>query len=338
MRVVELSEAFGLDHLRLTERPVPEPGPGQVRVRLKAMTLNFRDYLIVLGLYNAKQPLPTVPGSDGAWIVDALGPGVTTLKAGDRVINCFFTDWPAGRPIAGKLFEQGLGSPRDGVMAEFYVFDEAALLKIPDHLDDAEAASIPCAGVTAWAALHKFEHTKPGDTVLVQGTGGVALFALQLAKLAGARVAITSRSNEKLARARALGADATVNYAETKEWGKAAREALGIEGFDHVIELGGTETLEQSVRSVRMGGTISLIGILSGPTASLNLPLTVMRAVRLQGVTVGSREDTADLLHAMTVTRMKPVVDQHLDLWSDYRTGLELMAQGGHFGKIALMA
>lgn len=335
MRVLQVEGGFGIDHLSFAERPEPEPGPGEVLVRIRAASLNFRDLLLVQGLYNAKQKLPIIPGADSAGEVAAVGPGVTRVRKGDRVLNAFMPTWISGPPRAEKM-TGGLGSPHDGVLQEYRLFHESALIRTPDHLSDLEAAALPCAGITAWSAIVTLGRTKPGDVVLVQGTGGVALFALQFAKLAGATVIATSSSDEKLARARELGADHGINYRSEPRWGKAAAALAGQDGIDHIVELGGADTLDQSIKAIRIGGMISLIGVLGGPKPELNLPLVVMRQVRLQGVTVGSREDTEDMIRGMTAAGIRPVLDDARFSFDEAPKAFAHMQSGKHFGKIVV--
>jgi NADPH:quinone reductase-like Zn-dependent oxidoreductase len=335
MRAVEIRGAFGLDNLVLAERPDPkpdQPGPGQVLLRMRAAALNFRDLLTVLGQYNPKQKLPLIPCSDGVGEVVEIGEGVTRVKSGDRVCPIFSQRWIAGEPTREKT-RSTLGGPLDGTLAERMVIDQESLVKVPEHLTDEEAASLPCAAVTAWNALIE-AGTKAGDTVLVQGTGGVSLFALQFARLMGARVIATSSSHEKLDRARDLGASDGVNYRETPEWGNRVREIAG-DGVDLVIEVGGAGTLEQSLRAVRFGGTITLIGNLAGLDAQLKLSLVFMQRIRLLGIFVGHRESFEAMNRAIDLHRMRPVIDQVFPL-EDARAAFDHMAAGGHFGKICV--
>jgi NADPH:quinone reductase-like Zn-dependent oxidoreductase len=250
-------------------------------------------------------------------------------------MTCFFQDWAAGPPTAQAL-RSSLGGPLDGTLRELACLPEQGVLRVPDYLGWDEAAVLPCAAVTAWNALAVLSSTGPADTVLVQGTGGVSLFALQFAKLMGARVIATSSSDDKLERARALGADHTLNYARTPEWGTAARELTGGRGVDHVIEVGGAGTLAQSLRAVCAGGTVSLIGVLAGARNELNLPLVFLRQVRLQGIVVGSRHAAEDMLRAMEAHRLRPVLDARRFALPDARAALEHMQGGKHFGKIAI--
>jgi NADPH:quinone reductase-like Zn-dependent oxidoreductase len=334
VRAVEIRGGFGLDNLVVAERPDPRPGAGQVLVRLRAASLNFRDLLTVEGKYNPKQKLPLIPGSDGAGEVVETGDGVTRVRPGDRVCTLFAQRWIAGRPTRERL-RSTLGGPLDGVLAELAVFDQEGLVRTPEHLSDEEAATLPCAAVTAWNALATEGGITAGDTVLVQGTGGVSLFALQLAKLLGARVIVTSSRDEKLARVRKMGADETINYREVPDWGARARELTGGEGVDHVVEVGGAGTLQQSLQAMRFGGTISLIGNLAGTKAELLLTHVFMQKIRLQGILVGDRESFEAMNRAISLHRLRPVIDRAFPLEAS-RAALEHMAAGEHFGKIVI--
>lgn len=336
MRAIEL-QGFAADRLVMAERPQPEPGPGEVLVRVKACSLNYRDWLMVQGVYNPKQKLPLIPLSDGAGEVMATGPGVTAFRPGDRVLGHFFPNWQSGGPSAEK-FSISMGGPYDGWLCESRTYPAHALSRIPDHLSFADAASLPCAALTAWSAVVTLGQVQPGDLVLVQGTGGVSLFALQFAKLAGAEVIVTSSSDEKLEKAKTLGADHGINYRSNPEWGRAARQISGGRGLDHIVEVGGAGTLNQSIRAIRPGGTVSMIGVLSGPMSNdLLLPLVVMQQVRLQGVTVGSKEGFDAMLRAMTLSKMKPVLDRSFDFSeSGVRVAYDHMGKGAAFGKIVV--
>ena len=333
MRAWQLTERFGVDALRLVERPRPALGPGQVRLQLKAWSLNYRDLLVVLGHYNPRQRLPLVPGSDTVGEVVEVGAGVTRVSVGDRVCPIFAQGWLGGRPTEAAT-RTSLGSPGDGVFAEEVVLSEEGLVVPPAHLTDAECAALPCAAVTAWRALVTEGGVTAGDTVLTLGTGGVSLFALQIAKMLGARVGVTSSSDEKLARARAMGADFTVNYAEDARWGRTVRDALGP--VDHVVEVGGVGTLEQSLAAVRVGGTISLIGVLSGVKAPLSLTRVLMRGIRVQGVFVGCRDDFEGLNRALAAhPDQRPVVDRALP-FTALPAALAQLQEQRHMGKIVL--
>jgi NADPH:quinone reductase-like Zn-dependent oxidoreductase len=334
MRAMEL-KAFGLEHLASVERPDPEPGPGQVLVRIRHVSLNYRDLVAIAGGYGSQIRTPFVPLSDGAGEVVAVGDGVRRLHVGDRVLTCFFQGWLAGPPTPEKM-ATSLGGPLDGTLRELACFHEDGLCRVPDRLSLADAASLPCAAVTAWNALAVLDRVGPADTVLVQGTGGVALFALQFAKLLGARVIATSSSDEKLERLLVLGADQTLNYKRTPEWGKAVRALSGGRGVDHVIEVGGAGTLAQSLRAVRPGATISLIGVLSGAKHELNLPLVFLPQIRLQGLLVGSRDTAEQMLAAIAAHNLKPVLDETQFTLGNVREAFAHMQSGKHFGKITV--
>jgi NADPH:quinone reductase-like Zn-dependent oxidoreductase len=329
MKTYELA-GFGFEHLRLVDRPMPEAGLHEILVRIRALSLNYRDLLQVKGLYNPRQKLPLVPLSDAAGEVVK---GAGRFKAGDRVLNHFFPHWLDG-PADDDKIAGAWGGAVDGVACEYRVFPEEALVVIPEHLSFEAAACLPCAGLTAWSAIIALGNAGPKQTVLIQGTGGVALFALQFAKYAGAKSIVTSSSDAKLGKARALGADHGINYRVEPRWGEAARRWNGG-GLDLIVELGGAETLEQSLRAVRAGGTIALIGVLSGAKPALNVPLIVMRQVRLQGVTVGSKRDLMTMLAAMAERKIEPVIDR-VYAFAELPEALKRMEQGAHFGKIVL--
>ena len=332
MRAAEI-QAFGLDNLALVERSDPRPGFGQVLLRMRAASLNYRDLLTVQGKYNPKLKLPLIPCSDGVGEVVELGEGVTRVQVGDRVCPIFAQQWLAGEPTREKA-RSTLGGPLDGTLAELMAVDEEGLVKVPDHLTDEEAASLPCAAVTAWNALMA-AGLKAGDTVLVQGTGGVSLFALQFAKALGARVIATSSSDQKLVRVREMGAAEGINYRETPDWGARAKELTGGVGVDLVVEVGGAGTLDQSLRAVRFGGAISLIGNLAGIDAQVRLTLIFMQHVRMLGIFVGHRESFEAMNRVITVHGLRPVVNRIFPL-EESRAAFELMAAGGHFGKICI--
>ncbi|HVT18374.1 MAG TPA: NAD(P)-dependent alcohol dehydrogenase [Thermoanaerobaculia bacterium] len=334
MRVVEIRGAFGLDHLVEAERPEPRPGFGQVVVRVRAASLNYRDLLTIEGRYNPKQPLPLIPCSDGAGEVVATGEGVSRVRVGDRVCGAFAQRWIAGEPTRERL-RSTLGGPLDGMLAELVALDQEGVVRVSGHLTDEEAATLPCAAVTAWSALVTEGGLAAGETVLVQGTGGVSLFALQLARLAGARVIATSSSDEKLGRARELGAAEGINYRAEPQWGKRVRELTGGAGADHVIEVGGAGTFQQSLQAVRFGGRISLIGNLAGSSAEVMLTSILMQRIRVQGILVGHRESFEAMNRAIELHRLRPVIDRVFPL-AEARQAFEHMAAGGHFGKICI--
>ena len=334
MRVFQVEGGWSRENLRLAEKPDPEPGPGEVRLKMRAAALNYRDLLVPEKGYGARmKALPLIMLSDGAGVVDRLGPDVTAPAVGTRVCPLMCQSWLAGEPDDAKL-ALTLGSELDGTMADFMVLPAAGVVPVPDHLSDAEAATLPTAAITAWRALISEGRLRPGERVLVQGTGGVSLFALLFAKLAGAFVVVTSSSDEKLERARALGADATLNYRTTPDWGRPARELAGG-GLDHVVEVGGQGTLPQSLRAVRAGGTISLIGVLAGGSMDARLGLVVTRHVRLQGITVGSGDDFRAMAEAIGHSRLRPPIDSEF-AFEDLHAALDHLASGRHFGKIVI--
>jgi NADPH:quinone reductase-like Zn-dependent oxidoreductase len=332
MRAYEIQK-FGLDGLVQVDRAQPEAGAGQVLLKMKAVSLNYRDVLTVAGKYNPRMSLPQIPLSDGVGEVVAVGEGVTRVKVGDRVANTFFEKW-----VAGELTEQGsksaLGGGRDGVLAEYVALDEDGVIAVPEHLTDEEAATLPCAALTSWAALISRGNLKAGDSILAMGTGGVSIFALQIAKLSGARVVITSSSDEKLARARELGADDLINYKTTPDWEKEVLRVTGGRGVDHVVEVGGAGTFAKSIRAVRRGGTISLIGVLAGGGETNLMPI-LMNGLRVQGIFVGSREMFEAMNAAISLHKLKPVVDKVFS-FDETPEAYAMMEAGAHFGKICI--
>jgi NADPH:quinone reductase-like Zn-dependent oxidoreductase len=333
MKAYEVRE-FALEQLALVERDEPQAGANQVVVRFRAASLNYRDLMFVKGTYNPRARLPAVPFSDGAGEVVAVGPGVTRWKEGDRVCPIFTQGWLEGPPTAEKNRTALGAGDRDGVLREYGAFDEQALVRVPDHLSFAEAACLPCAAVTAWNALVCSGRLKAGETVLVLGTGGVSVFALQLARMHGARVIATSSSDEKLERVRELGADATINYRQTPEWDREVRRLTGGEGVDHVVEVGGAGTLARSLNSTRVNGHVALIGVLTG-AGDFDPRLVLMRSIRLQGVFVGSRRMFAEMNAAISANQMRPVIDRTFR-FEEAREALSYMEAGAHLGKIVI--
>jgi len=335
MWAVELQSSFGIDSLAVVEKPdPPPPGPGQVLLHMRAWSLNYRDLMVVKGQYNPKLKLPCVPLSDGCGDVAAVGPGVSRVKVGERVTPAFMPGWIAG-PLTEAKAKTSLGGGGLGLLAEKVVLPEEALVPVPAHLSHTEAATLPCAAVTAWHALVTEGQVKAGDAVLVQGTGGVSLFALQFARLLGARVIVTSSSNAKLERVRGMGVIDSVNYLTTPEWGDRVRELSGG-GVDHVVEVGGAGTLPQSLRAVRMDGRISLIGVLAGAGQVNPLPI-LMKNVRVQGIYVGSREMFETMNRAIALHQLRPIVDRTF-AYAEVRAAMKHMESGAHFGKIVLNA
>ena len=331
MRVWQVS-SFGIDSLELVERPTPAPGLGEVLVGVRAVSLNYRDFLVVKGQYNPKMRLPRIPCSDGAGEVVAVGAGVTAWKPGDRVAGIFMQNWLDG-PLTADKARWALGGDIDGMLADYVILKQEGLVAIPDHLSFQEAATLPCAAVTAWNALAAGD-IKPGSTVLIQGTGGVSIFALQFARMRGARVLGISSSNEKLERAASMGLDAGLNYRDNPEWDRWVMDQTGGEGVELVVEVGGQGTLARSLKAIRPGGTIAQIGVLTASAEPVPIPLILHKVARIQGIYVGSRKDFIDMNRAISLSGMRPVGEE-FD-WSQTREVLERMGEGSHFGKLVL--
>jgi NADPH:quinone reductase-like Zn-dependent oxidoreductase len=308
MRAYQLPQATGIDALTVVDLPMPKPARRQVLIKVAACSLNFRDLAIVLGAYRMPVKPNVVPLSDGAGEVVEVGPGVTRVKVGDRVAGCFFQRWSGGLPGVDTP-GTALGGTLDGMLAEFVVLEEEGVVKLPAHLSYHDGACLPCAGVTAWHALVEHGRLISGDTILVQGTGGVSMFALQFARLMGATVIATSSSDEKLARAKKLGAAHTINYKTTPDWDKAAVEFTGGRGVDQVVEVGGAGTIAKSLGAIRSGGKISMIGVLSG-AAELNPMLILGKRANIQGISVGSMQMFEAMNRAISAGAIKPVIDR----------------------------
>ncbi len=336
MKVFQIEKDWGMENLRVSTRPDPKPGPGQVLLRMQASSLNYRDLLVPARGYGSfTGELPLIPLSDGVGEVVELGAGVTRVKVGQRACPMFNQHWISGEPSFGRIATGTLGGPIDGTMAEFMCLSQEGVVAVPDSLSDVEAATLPCAALTAWSALVTYDRLGPGSRVLVQGTGGVALFALQFARIIGAHVTVISSSDEKIARARTLGADAAINYLKVPEWYKATREITGGEGYDHIVELGGEKTLQQSLRCVRPGGTLSMIGVLSGGSMNAPLGLVVTRQVRLQGITVGHRDGMEAMVRAIEQHKLKPVIDK-VFRFEELKEAMAHLKSGAHFGKVCI--
>ena len=324
--------AFGVDKLELIELADPQPRHGEVLVRVHAVSWNYRDLMVVLGKYNPKMHLPRIPCSDGAGEVVAVGEGVTRVQVGDRVCGIFMQNWIEGEPDAAKI-RGALGGDIDGVLAEMVVLREDGVVRFPEFLSWEEAATLPCAAVTAWNALTRPRSIKAGDTVVVQGTGGVSIFALQLAKTMGARVLGTSSSDAKLERAHALGLDAGVNYRVHPEWDTWVLEQTAGRGADRIVEVGGAGTFSRSLRAVRIGGVVAQIGVLSESSEGIQIPLLLHRQVHLCGIYVGSRADFEKMNRAFLQQKLKPVVDEVLS-FRQAAEALRRIQSGSHFGKL----
>jgi NADPH:quinone reductase-like Zn-dependent oxidoreductase len=333
-QAVRTTGGTSIDQLVFDEVSVPEPAAGQVLVALKAVSLNFRDLAVVTGRYPRNASQPTVIASDGSGEVIAVGDGVTAFREGDRVVGSFFQTWITG-PFAREYGASALGGAIDGVLTQFRVFDQAGLLRVPEHLSFEEAATLPCAGLTAWNALAPSCHVQAGDTVLLLGTGGVSIFGLQFAKLHGARVIITSSSDEKLARAKALGADETINYKATPEWDKEVLRLTGGQGVDIVLEVGGGETFARSMNSVRASGQIAMIGVLSGMAGTVPLGLIGLQTLSVRGIFVGSVAMFEGMNRAIAGNRLRPVIDRVFP-FEQSADALRYMQSAQHFGKIVI--
>ena len=333
MRVFELREAFGIDNLELSERQETALQPGQTRVRVRATSLNYRDLMTVKHGGARGVRVPLVPLSDGAGEVVEVAPGVSHVKPGDRVMGIFMQTWLAGEPTQAHA-ESALGGAIDGMLAETVVLHEDGLVHVPDYLSYEEAATLPCAAVTAWQGLMTKGGLQAGDTILVLGTGGVSIFALQFAAIAGAKTIITSSSDAKLEQAKKLGAAECINYKATPDWERRVLELTDGVGVDHVVEVGGVGTLEKSLQAVRIGGTVSLIGVLTG--AGTMDPMAILRkSIRMQGIYVGSRAMFEAMNRAMSLHKVRPVIDRAFP-FEESREALSYMESAAHFGKIVV--
>lgn len=334
MRAYRLNSP-GLDSLSMFELDVPKPGTGQLLVRLRAASLNYRDLMVVQDRYKLSDlKFPLIPLSDAAGEVVAVGEGVTEFGVGDRVIGNFFQKWGDG-PFDKEKGDSALGGAIDGVLREQIVFNQIATVKIPPHLSYEEASALPCAGLTAWVALAALGKLKAGETVLALGTGGVSIFALQIAKSFGAKVILTSSSDEKLARGRALGADETINYVQVPDWGARVRQLTSNGGVDHVLEVGGEGTLPQSLQAVREGGHLTLVGLLSGNFPDAKVAANNDRGVRVDSVYVGSTRDLQEFCEFLNTNSLRPVVDRVFP-FEQAREALEFLQAGAHFGKVVI--
>lgn len=332
MRAWEVREPTGLDGLALNNsRAEPKAGHGQIVVRVRAAALNFRDQGVIKGAYGYTK-FPVIPLSDGAGEVAEVGPGVTQFKVGDRVAGTFFVNWTGGRipPNAGH---NSLGGMVDGMLTEYALLNETGAIAVPPHLTFEEAATLPCAALTAWNAVVETGRIKAGETIALLGTGGVSVFALAFAKMHGAFVVMTSSSDDKLARAKALGADLTINYRTTPDWDAALKTHIAA-GVDHIVEVGGANTLEKSMAAIRPGGAIYVIGALAGAGA-INPRMINRKGIRLQGIHVGSREMFADMNRAIALTKLKPAIDRVFG-FDDAKAAYAHQQAAGHFGKIVI--
>lgn len=328
-------DTFGIENLRIVESATPEPGDDEVLVRMRAASLNYRDLMVIRGQYNPRMKLPAVPLSDGAGEVVAVGNNVASWKVGDRVMPNVAQKWVDGMPDASAARSALGGDARsNGVLREFAAFDARSLVAIPEYLSFIEAATLPCAGLTAWNALVESGNLRAGETVLVLGTGGVSIFAVQIAKHFGARVIATSSSDAKIEKLKALGADETINYRSTPDWEKAVVDLTDGVGVDHVIEVGGAGTIEKSLASVRVGGTVSLIGSLSGGAMVNTVPI-FMRAIRLHGIFIGSKAMFERMLKEFDLAKIHPRIDRTFS-FDEVPDALRYMETGEHYGKIVI--
>lgn len=333
MRVFEVGEPFGLDSLKRVERPDPVAGPAQVVIKLRAFSLNYRDLLVVKGVDRWRPPRGRVPISDGVGTVAEVGAQVKRFAVGDRVCPIFYPGWADGSPTPAKLGSALGGAAADGLLAEYAAVDEASLVAAPAHLSDEEAATLPCAGVTAWNAVAVALSVRPGDTLVTLGAGGVSLFALQFARAMGARVIISSSSDGKLARAAELGAAAGVNYRARPDWPQAIAELTDGQGADHVVDTVGD--LNPAIAATRVGGSVAFVGLLAGLTTAVDLVQLMGKSARLQAVDVGSRQMFEDMNRAIAAHAMRPVVDR-VFAFEEVAEALSYLSQGSHFGKVCL--
>ncbi len=332
MKAMQISGDWGVENIRPVTLPDPKAGTGEVVIRIEAVSINPRDRVMAMGGYGRQASLPLIPLCDGAGRIVDVGPDVTGFGEGDLVCPAFSRTWTHGTMTQEASSGQH-GGPLDGTAQELFLIPASAVVNAPTHLSAREAATLPCAAVTAWNAVVEQGGLRADQRILIQGTGGVALFALQFAKLQGAEAIVISSSEEKLERARALGADHGINYRSTPDWDKAVRDITDGVGVDHVIEVGGAGTLERSVRAVRPSGSISVIGVLAGIEAPLNLGRVVTRNVRLQGVTVGSREMFQNMVRAMERHGTRPVIDEQGFEFEALGAALAALPEGKHFGK-----
>ena len=334
MKTWQLTASTGAGALKLMEQAEPKPGPGQVVVRVRATSVNYRDLMVATGRYGPGVPLPLVPLSDGAGEIAAVGDGVTHWKPGDCVAGTFFQNWQSG-PIRREAFASALGGSINGMLGEYVALSADGVIFVPQHLSFAEAATLPCAALTAWHSLVTDGHISAGQTVVVLGTGGVSIFALQFAKMHGARVVITSSNDAKLARAKTLGADEVINYRTTPDWEKEVFRLTGNAGADHIVEVGGTDTFPRSLRAVAMGGTISVIGGVSGFTSDVALRDILGKSAVIRGIFVGSRDMFAAMNRAISLHRLKPVIDR-VFAFAEAPAAYRYQESGAHFGKVVI--
>lgn len=333
MKVAKLT-SFSPKSIQIETAEKPSPKGKEVLVRLQASSLNYRDYLLAIGTYNPRQKLPLIPLCDGAGIVEEVGPEVKNLKVGDQVIALFAEDWMDG-DADFDILRKTLGSPLDGCACEYRIFQEHSVILAPSHLEPKESATLTCAGLTAWNSIFTFGNLTENNTVLILGTGGVSLFALQFAKGLGHKVIVTSKSDEKLEKASKLGADYLINYSKKQNWEREVRKITNMKGADLVVEVGGAGTLQKSIASCKSGGVVSLIGVLAGGETSLSLYPILMLGIRIQGVIVGNKANFTKMNEFITKHKMKPVLDKDFPL-EELSSALEYLETGNHFGKVTI--
>jgi NADPH:quinone reductase-like Zn-dependent oxidoreductase len=326
---------FGIESLKINDAKVSALGAHQVRIAVKATSINFRDLLVCKGLYNPNLKKPAVPLSDGAGEIVEIGTDVKRVKVGDRVMGAFMPRWISGPPNEDVVRLALGGGGDEGMLAQFVVLDEDSVVEIPAHLSFEEAATLPCAAVTAWHALFEDDCLKPGQTVLTQGTGGVSLFAIQFAQVAGAHLISTSGSEEKIAKLKEMGVVNTINYRQTPGWGKQTLKLTAMKGVDHIVEVGGGGTLGESFKAIKIGGHIALIGVLTGAQNEVNPMSILMKSIKLQGVYVGSRHMFESMNATISLHKIKPVIDRVFD-FEEAQDALRYMESAQHFGKIVI--
>ncbi len=334
MKTWHLTQQIGPEGLHLAETSTPSPGPNEVLIRIRAHALNFRDLMIVSGQYGPPPTLPLVPLSDGAGEIMAVGDRVTQWKCGDRVAGTFFQGWQSG-PCHSEVFGWAMGGALPGMLAEYVTLSENGVVGIPAHMSYEEGATLPCAAVTAWQALVTHGHVSADKTVLILGTGGVSIFGLQIAKLHGARVIATSSSDEKLARAKVLGADTTINYRTTPAWDEEVRRLTGGRGVDHVVEVGGLDTFEKSLRSLAMNGVVSVIGGVSGFTSGVQLRDILAKNALIRGIFVGNRDMFQAMNSAFDRHELRPAIDRIFP-FEEAPDAFRYLQSGAHFGKVVI--
>ena len=335
MKAYEIINDAGTGRLALVERPKPQPGHGEVLIRVRATSLNYRDLLTVRGGIGPSVKPGLIPLSDGAGEVAEVGSGVSRVRVGDRVMGIFTPLWISGKPRPGIAESSLGGGMTDGMLREYAVLHESAVVPVPEHLSYEEAATLPCAAVTAWNALVSVGHVAAGETVVVQGTGGVSIFGLQFARLSGARVIATTGSESKIDRLRELGASAVINYKTTPDWDRRVLELTGGEGADHIVDVGGAGTLSHALQAVRPGGFITVIGLLTGMGGQIN-PLGILfKAANVVGIRVGSREMFEGMNRAISISGLCPVIDRVFQ-FDEAPAALDHLASGKHFGKICI--